>query len=281
MGNDLVRIHTRAKKGSGKVRQTYDERYVKHTVFPAHLIKANVQSIWNKYFSQEKLEEYDIEIVYAPLYGKYVDAKISIAVLISIWSAINKVPIQYDTAIQLRLADNGRLGKIEASNVEVNAVKLLGMVNILSGGRRLEQKYKEGVCIKKYTSLDEAFHFMFVSEQKLRKYKELDKFQLSFLDVLDKHRDALNEPLILRNILRDYFPEYKKEVNLLDILLHANILKSIDQEKVIEMHLLSKYVSLLENNYGIGKTNAIYAVKTWCLCYGKYLLNKQCSNWAF
>lgn len=127
-----------------------------------------------------------------------------------------------------------------------------------------------------YNTLEEFVAELHKQEKLHYKHKELDPFRMKLVDVIQHHILEVEDHQRIHSILRDFFPDKKKDVNLLGLLLKMNILDSIKSQPSIDSLFVSKFVSMLENEYGISFESAKYAVHSWCLCYGKYVLDKPC-----
>ena len=127
-----------------------------------------------------------------------------------------------------------------------------------------------------FNTLEEFVADLHRQEKAHNRFKDLDAFRLKLVDVIQQHIPDIVDQRRIQAVLRDFFPDKKKDVNILVLLLQMNILEKINNQPSIDGFFVSKFVSLLENDYGIGSETAKYAVDTWCLCYGKYILDKPC-----
>ncbi len=274
---DFVRVYAKVKSGSGQIKQGYDKRYCRHSrMGNSRKIESAVKKNWDVFFPNKKITEFDFEIIYAPLYGKEVDAKITYAVLYAIWSAIHQIVVPQKTAILLKCSGSGRLNKEEASLRQIDVSLHQGIETIISWMPKNKAARYSFDELTLYNTLEEFVAELHKQEKLHYKHKELDPFRMKLVDVIQHHILEVEDHQRIHSILRDFFPDKKKDVNLLGLLLKMNILDSIKSQPSIDSLFVSKFVSMLENEYGISFESAKYAVHSWCLCYGKYVLDKPC-----
>lgn len=274
---DFVRVYVKAKRGNGQIKQGYDKCYCRHSrIVHSQKIETAVKKNWDVFFPNKKLTEFDFEITYAPLYGKEVDAKIAYAVLYAMWSAVYQIVPPQKTAVLLKCSGTGRLNKEEATIRQINVALKQGIENIVSWTPKKKAVLHSTAELTLFNTLEEFVADLHRQEKAHNRFKDLDSFRLKLVDVIQRHMPDIADQRRIQSVLRDCFPDKKKEVNLLVLLLQMNILEKIKSQDIIDSLFVSKFVSLLENDYGIGVENAKYAVHTWCLCYGKYVLDKPC-----
>lgn len=275
--DDFVRVYVKVKNGTGQIKQNYDKRYIRHSwMANARKIENAIKKNWDMFFPKHQIATFDFEVVYAPMYGKEVDAKITFAVLYAMWSAVHQIVPAQKTAVLLKCSSTGRLNKEEASLRQINVSLHQGVENIISWTPKNKAvRYSAGE-LNLYNTLEELVADMHKQEQAYYRYKDLDTFRLKLVDVIQKHIPDVTDQRRIQSVLKDFFPDKKKDVNLLVLLLQTDILEKIKLQPVIDSLFVSKFVSVLENEYGIGADSAKYAVHTWCLCYGKYVLDKSC-----
>lgn len=104
------------------------------------------------------------------------------------------------------------------------------------------------------------------------KEDSLYKFQIELTDVVKKYSDRLGKTIIFKGILWDYFPENKKEINVLVHLLEFGISDDIESKKKIDSVFVNRYASRLSNEYGIDSVMAKKITELWCVVYGKEIL---------
>ena len=274
---DFVRIYVRVKSGSGQIKQGYDKRYYRHSwMVNSRKIETAVKKNWDLFFPNKKLTELDFEITYAPLYGKEVDAKIAYAVLYAMWSAVYQIVLPQKTAVLLKCSGTGRLNKEEATLRQINVSLKQGIENIISWTPKKKTVRNSTAELTLFNTLEEFVADLHRQEKAHNRFKDLDAFRLKLVDVIQQHILDIADQRRIQAVLRDFFPEKKKDVNILVLLLQMNILEKIKSQPNIDGFFVSKFVSMLENDYAIGSEAARYAVHTWCLCYGKYILDKPC-----
>jgi hypothetical protein len=231
---------------------------------------------WDIFFPNKKMTNFDFEIIYAPLYGKEVDVKIAYAVLYAMWSAVHQIVLPQKTAVLLKCSRTGRLNKEEARLRQINVALHQGIERIISWTPKKKSVQYSVDEMTLFNVLEEFAAELHKQEKAHYKYKDLDPFRLKLVEAIQQHIPDVGDQRRIQAVLRDYFPSRKKDVNLLVILLQMNMLEQIKSQPVIDILFASKFVSLLENDYGVSADNAMYAVHTWCLCYGKYVLEKNC-----
>lgn len=101
---------------------------------------------------------------------------------------------------------------------------------------------------------------MFEEGKKL--LKEID------LAEIIKNENCLESSMKLRETLRERYPEYRKEINLLVNVYEAGILEQIREVKIAQGTTINKLAEILEEEYGLERSNALWAIKTWAMAYG-------------
>lgn len=274
---DFVRVYVKVKSGSGQIKQEYDKRYYRHSwMVNSRKIETAVKKNWDLFFPNKKLTELDFEITYAPLYGKEVDAKIAYAVLYAMWSAVYQIVLPQKTAVLLKCSGTGRLNKEEATLRQINVSRKQRIENIISWTPKKKAVRHSTPELTLFNTLEEFVADLYRQEKAHNRFKDLDSFRLKLVDVIQQHISDIADQRRIQAVLRDFFPDKKKDVNILSLLLQMNILEKIKSQPNIDGFFVSKFVSMLENDYAIGSEAARYAVHTWCLCYGKYILDKPC-----
>lgn len=274
VNDDLVRVYVKVKNGTGQIKQ---DRYVLHSrIANSRKIEAAIKKNWDSFFPKYSITKFDFEIVYAPMYGKDVDVKITFAVLFAMWSSVHQIVPAQKTAILLKCSNTGRMSKEEASLRQINVALYQGVENIISWKpkNKAVQHFVEELTL--YNTLEELVVDIHKQEKAHYRNKDLDSFRLKLVDVIQSYIPDMTNQRKIQSVLKDCFPDKKKEVNLLVLLLQTDIMEKIKLQQVIDALFVNKYVSIMENDYGIGVDNARYAVHTWCLCYGKYVLDKSC-----
>lgn len=274
---DFVRVYVRVQNGSGQIKQGYDKRYYRHSwMVNSRKIESAIKKNWDNFFPRKKITEFDFDIVYAPLYGKEVDVKIAYAVLYAMWSAAHQIVLSQKTAVLLKCSGTAHLSKEEATLRQINVALKQGVENIVSWTPKKKHVRHSTAELTLFNTLEEFVADLHRQEKVHNRFKDLDAFRLKLVDVIQQHIPDIMDQRRIQAVLRDFFPDKKKDVNILVLLLQMNILEKINNQPSIDGFFVSKFVSLLENDYGIGSETAKYAVDTWCLCYGKYILDKPC-----
>lgn len=102
---------------------------------------------------------------------------------------------------------------------------------------------------------------MFEEGKKL--LKEID------LAEIIKNENCLESSMKLRETLRERYPEYRKEINLLVNVYEAGILEQIREVKTAPgTTAVNRLAEILEEEYGLERSNALWAIKTWAMAYG-------------
>lgn len=160
---DIVRIYTKVEKGTGKFKQEYDSRYRRPiSVTAARSIQTAVNKNLSIMFPGDSLDGYDVTVVYAPLYGKEVDAKIAFSVTYAIWSALNEVPVRSKSIMALRFGTNGKIVQSDLTARQINAARLQGFETIIAWGKKNETINDSGICLVKCKTATDATEEIFV-----------------------------------------------------------------------------------------------------------------------
>lgn len=94
--------------------------------------------------------------------------------------------------------------------------------------------------------------------------------------MLGNYIDSIETRLRFSGLLKDFFPENKMQVNLILSAYDLGILQEIKKIQFIDNAFAYRFIKMLMNDYGISESNAKWCIHTWCVCYGKYALSKQC-----
>ena len=104
----------------------------------------------------------------------------------------------------------------------------------------------------------------------------LDKqFKSDIAAVIIKHKELFAKSTTFKGILWDYFPDRKREINVLIILANYGMLDDMRLERTLGSVFISKYVTRIVNEYGIEKNFAMEMALVWCHGYGEGLLGKK------
>ena len=102
-----------------------------------------------------------------------------------------------------------------------------------------------------------------------------DKFRLDVATVILRHKEAISNTPSIKGLLWDYFPEKKREINVLMLLAGYGMLDDMRLEETLGSVFISKYVNRIVNEYGIDKHFAKEMALVWCHGYGVCLLGKK------
>ena len=101
-------------------------------------------------------------------------------------------------------------------------------------------------------------------------------FEQDFVNLLTEYPDAVHDKKRFVGLIKDYFPQNQKEMNLIRTLYEIDIVKEIDRVAVITNAFAYRLVKRLTEDFGTSRLNADWAVAMWCVCYGKKICHKQC-----
>ena len=102
-----------------------------------------------------------------------------------------------------------------------------------------------------------------------------NKFKADVAKIILKHSDAFSHSPSIKGLLWDYFPDKKREINVLMILANYGMLEDMRLERTLGSVFVSKYVTRIVNEYGIEKNFAMEMALVWCHGYGGGLLGKK------
>lgn len=101
-------------------------------------------------------------------------------------------------------------------------------------------------------------------------------FENDFEQLLRKYSDAIEIRSRFAGLVKDYFPEQQKSVNLILTAYEVGLPEAIRDAVEIDNAFAYRYVKKLVDDYGISRINADWVVSVWCVCYGKRVLSKKC-----
>lgn len=137
--DDIVRIYAKVERGTAKFKQEYDSRCRRPvSVAAARAIQNAVNKNLNIMFPGDSLKDYDVSVLYAPLFGKEVDAKMAFSVTYAIWSALNDVPARNKSVLALRFGTNGKIVQADITPRQLNAVKLQDFETVIAWGKKMK-----------------------------------------------------------------------------------------------------------------------------------------------
>lgn len=101
-------------------------------------------------------------------------------------------------------------------------------------------------------------------------------FEQDFASMLRQYEDVVDDKKIFTGLIKDFFPEQAKNINLLLTAYSLGIAQDIKKTSRIGNAFAFRFVKQLMEEYGISRSNADWAVSIWCVCYGHQVLGKEC-----
>ena len=101
-------------------------------------------------------------------------------------------------------------------------------------------------------------------------------FEQDFENMLRKHQDIIGDKKKFSALVKDYFPDNVKNMNLLLMAYNLGLTEEIEKASVVSNTLAFRYVKQLMDDFGLSRANADWIVSVWCVCYGQKLLRKPC-----
>ena len=101
-------------------------------------------------------------------------------------------------------------------------------------------------------------------------------FEDDFANMLLQYKDSLSDKRRFTALIKDYFPDQPKNVNLLLTAYNIGIADELVQAARVSNTLAFRYVKQLMDDYGISRANADWIVSVWCVCLGAKVLRKPC-----
>lgn len=102
-----------------------------------------------------------------------------------------------------------------------------------------------------------------------------NKFKADVASIILKHKEVFSKSPSIKGLLWDYFPDKKREINVLMILANYGMLEDMRLERTLGSVFISKYVTRIVNEYSIEKNFAMEMALVWCYGYGEVLLGKK------
>lgn len=99
-------------------------------------------------------------------------------------------------------------------------------------------------------------------------------FEQNFEAMLRQYLDAIDDKRKFTGLIKDFFPEQEKNINLLLMAYNLGIAQDIQNIEHITNTFAFKYVKQLTDKYGLSRANADWVVTVWCICYGEKVLGK-------
>ena len=101
-------------------------------------------------------------------------------------------------------------------------------------------------------------------------------FEQDFENMLRKHLDIINDKKKFSGLVKDYFPDNAKNMNLLLMAYNMGIADDMQNASVINNTFAYRYVKQLMDDFGLSRANADWIVSVWCVCFGQRILGKPC-----
>jgi DNA segregation ATPase FtsK/SpoIIIE-like protein len=101
-------------------------------------------------------------------------------------------------------------------------------------------------------------------------------FEENFSRLLADYLDSIRDRRKFSSLLRDIFPGQKRQVNLVLSLHEMGIADEIQSVSQIDGLFAARFEKRLMEEYGMAEDGARWAVRAWCVCYGKETLGKPC-----
>ena len=102
------------------------------------------------------------------------------------------------------------------------------------------------------------------------------EFEKKLESMLQSYGDAIEDKKRFRSLIKDYFPQEQKTVNLILMAYDIGIAEGIQRAGKINQAFAYQYVKQLTADYGLSRKNADWIVSIWCVCYGQNVLGKTC-----
>lgn len=101
-------------------------------------------------------------------------------------------------------------------------------------------------------------------------------FEQDFENMLRKHQDIIGDKKKFSALVKDYFPDNAKNMNLLLMAYNLGLTEDIENTSMINNTFAYRYVKQLMDDFGLSRANADWIVSVWCVCYGQKILRKSC-----
>lgn len=101
-------------------------------------------------------------------------------------------------------------------------------------------------------------------------------FEQKFEAMLRQYRSCIDDKKKFSGLVKDFFPEQAKNVNLLLMAYNLGIAEDMVKAPQINNTFAYRYVKQLIDNFGLSRVNADWVVSVWCVCYGGSVLGKKC-----
>ena len=101
-------------------------------------------------------------------------------------------------------------------------------------------------------------------------------FEQDFEAMLRQYENSIDDKKQFTALVKDFFPQEAKKVNLILIAYNLGIAQDIQKVGLLNNTFAFRYVKQLMDDYGISRVNADWIVSVWCTCYGNGVLGKAC-----
>lgn len=101
-------------------------------------------------------------------------------------------------------------------------------------------------------------------------------FENDFESMLRRYGDAVNDKKKFTGLIKDFFPQEARTINLMLMAYEIGICQQIKGAGRINNAFAYRFVKQLTDNYGLSRVNADWVVSVWCVCYGRNILGKDC-----
>lgn len=101
-------------------------------------------------------------------------------------------------------------------------------------------------------------------------------FEDRFVQMLQKYPEAVSEKKKFVGLMKDFFPEQQKQVNLICTAFDLGIAEELNKTNQISNTFAFRFVKRMLDEYGVSRVNADWVISAWCVCYGKLTLHKPC-----
>ena len=91
-------------------------------------------------------------------------------------------------------------------------------------------------------------------------------FEDEFESMLRQYGSVIEDKKKFRGLIKDYFPEQAKTINLMLMAYDTGIAGQIKSTGKISNAFAFNFVKQLTDNYGISRSNADWVVSLWCVC---------------
>ena len=95
-----------------------------------------------------------------------------------------------------------------------------------------------------------------------------EKMRTTLSAALKTHGDLLVDRHRVSGLLKDLFPEHRREVNILLQIYDLGILDELQRQQEINQLFVQRFTGRIVNEYGTAEKLAEAMVLIWCFCYG-------------